>query len=412
MSSFTRAQQLREQRGRLLDEAQALLKREPFTKQIEARFDGVMVEVDRLAAQIREAELGDALGDVGRRDPKMDRIVRGLSSRPGLSEDSGEPEVRAFANFLKFGINGLDPDERAIMTKRLRHDPDIRMAQGTSPGSAGGYAVPDAAMAPLVEALKQIGGVLPNCTIVQSETGADLPIPTDNETAVEGEIISENTQHNEGDVVLAQVVLQSFLYSSKIVRVSIQLMDDTGFDFGAYVMKKLGERLGRITAKHWVTGDGSSKPRGIVTAATVGKTAASATAVTYDELVDHMHSVDPLYRQNGKWLMNDTTFGALRKLKDSQNRPLYGDLAAGSPDSLLGKPVVIDPNMPSLATGNKAILFGDLSAYYVRLVKEPRVLRLEERYADYLQLGFLAFIRADGDLVDGGGGAVKALQMA
>ena len=412
MSSFTRAQQLREQRGRLLDEAQALLKREPFTKQIEARFDGIMVEVDRLAAQIREAELGDALGDAGRRDPKMDRIVRGLSSRPGLSEDEGEPEVRAFSNFLKFGINGLDPDERAIMTKRLRHDPDIRMAQGTTSGGAGGYAVPDAAMAPLVEALKQIGGVLPNCTIVQSETGADLPIPTDNETAVEGEIISENTQHNEGDVVLSQVVLQSFLYSSKIVRVSIQLMDDAGFDFAAYVMKKLGERLGRITAKHWVTGDGSSKPRGIVTAATVGKTAASATAVTYDELVDHMHSVDPLYRQNGKWLMNDTTFGALRKLKDSQNRPLYGDLAAGTPDSLLGKPVVIDPNMPSLATGNKAILFGDLSAYYVRLVKEPRVLRLEERYADFAQLGFLAFIRADGDLVDGGGGAVKALQMA
>ncbi|CAI4032400.1 Phage major capsid protein [Nitrospira tepida] len=412
MSSFTRAQQLREQRGRLLDEAQALLKREPFTKQIEARFDGIMVEVDRLAAQIREAELGDALTDAGRRDPKMDRILRGLSSRPGLSEDEGEPEVRAFSNFLKFGINGLDPDERAIMTKRLRHDPDIRMAQGTSPGSAGGYAVPDAGMAPLVEALKQIGGVLPNCTIVQSQTGADLPIPTDNETAVEGEIISENTTHNEGDVVLSQVVLQSFLYSSKIVRVSIQLMDDAGFDFAAYVMKKLGERLGRITAKHWVTGDGSSKPRGIVTAATVGKTAASATAVTYDELVDHMHSVDPLYRQNGKWLMNDTTFGALRKLKDSQNRPLYGDLAAGTPDSLLGKPVVIDPNMPSMATGNKAILFGDLSAYYVRLVKEPRVLRLEERYADYLQLGFLAFIRADGDLVDGGGGAVKALQMA
>lgn len=412
MSSFTRAQQLREQRGRLLDEAQALLKREPFTKQIEARFDGIMVEVDRLAAQIREAELGDALADAGRRDPKMDRILRGLSSRPGLSEDEGEPEVRAFSNFLKFGINGLDPDERAIMTKRLRHDPDIRMAQGTSPGSAGGYAVPDAGMAPLVEALKQIGGVLPNCTIVQSQTGADLPIPTDNETAVEGEIISENTTHNEGDVVLSQVVLQSFLYSSKIVRVSIQLMDDAGFDFAAYVMKKLGERLGRITAKHWVTGDGSSKPRGIVTAATVGKTAASATAVTYDELVDHMHSVDPLYRQNGKWLMNDTTFGALRKLKDSQNRPLYGDLAAGIPDSLLGKPVVIDPNMPSMATGNKAILFGDLSAYYVRLVKEPRVLRLEERYADYLQLGFLAFIRADGDLVDGGGGAVKALQMA
>ena len=189
-------------------------------------------------------------------------------------------------------------------------------------------------------------------------------------------------------------------------------MDDAGFNFGQYVMRKLGERIGRITAKHWVTGDGASKPRGITVAASVGKTAASATAVTYDELVDLLHSVDPIYRVKGTWLMNDTTYAALRKLKDGQQRALYGDMAGGAPNMLLGHPISIDPNMPSMTTGQKAILFGDLSAYYVRLVKEPRVLRLEERYAEFLQLGFLAFLRADGDLVDGGGGAVKALQMA
>ncbi len=412
MSSFTQAQQLREQRGRLLDQARALLKTPHFGHAEEAKFDTMMSQADRLQAEIRRAELSEAQGELSGVDPKMRRILNGLSSRPGWPDQDGEPVVRAFDRFLRYGINGLDADERAIMTKRLRHDPDIRMAQGTGSGGAGGYAVPDEAMRPLVEALKQIGGVLPHATIIQSETGADLPIPTDNETAVEGEIITENTQHNEGDITLSQVVLQSFLYSSKIVRVSIQLMDDAGFDFGSYVMKKLGERLGRITAKHWVTGDGASKPRGIVTASSLGKAAASATAVTYDELVDLYHSVDPLYQQNARWLMSDASFGVIRKLKDSQNRPLYGDLAVGAPDSLLGKPVVIDPNMPPMTTGQKPIIFGDLSTYYVRLVKEPCVLRLEERYADYAQLGFLAFIRADGDLIDGGGGAVKHLLMA
>jgi HK97 family phage major capsid protein len=146
-----------------------------------------------------------------------------------------------------------------------------------------------------------------------------------------------------------------------------------------------------------------------VTAASVGKTAASATAVTYDELVDVLHNVDLIYRQNGTWLMSDTTFSAFRKLKDGQQRALHGDMANVTPTMVLGHKVSIDPNMPSMATGNKAILFGDLKSYYVRLVNGPRVLRLKERYATTRSW---AFWRADGDLGDGGGRAVKALQMA
>lgn len=398
--------QLRARRSALIDQARTLLNNSPqgISKSDELEFDRLMNQVDDLTRQLQFSEL----------TPEMQRIRNGLPGFGDQAASDAKPEIRAFHNYLKHGLAGLGTEDRELMNSRYHADVpgSIRAAQGTSSGGAGGYAVPDDAMRPLVEAMKMIGGVLPHCTIIPSQTGADLPIPTDNETAIEGEIINENTQHNEGDITLSQVVLQSFLYSSKIVRVSIQLMDDAGFDFGTYVMRKLGERIGRITAKHWISGDGASKPRGIVTAATVGKTATSQTAVTYDELVDLLHSVDPLYRQNGTWLMSDTTFASLRKLKDGQQRALYGDMANAAPNMLLGHPVSIDPNMPSMTTGQKAILFGDLKSYYVRLVREPRVLRLEERYADYLQLGFLAFLRADGDLIDGGGGAVKALQMA
>lgn len=403
-------QQLRAKRAGIIEQARTIINstdsRTGMVPDAERRFDNLMVEADALQREIQFSELS----------PQSQRIRAGLDliHNGQAREEHVQPEKRAFDNYLKVGISGLDPDDRAIMQRRFHADSPttIRASQGTGSGGAGGYAVPDAAMHPMVEAMKLIGGLLPFATIIPSETGADLPIPTDNETAVEGEIITENSQHNEGDIAISQVVLQSFMYSSKIVRVSIQLMDDAGFDFSSYVMRKLGERIGRITAKHWLVGDGSSKPRGIVTAASVGETAASATAVTYDELVDLLHSVDPIYRQNGTWLMSDTTFAALRKLKDGQQRALYGDMANASPNNLLGHKVSIDPNMPSMATGNKAILFGDLKTYYVRLVKGPRVLRLEERYADYAQLGFLGFLRADGDLVDGGGGAVKALQMA
>ncbi len=406
------ADQLRQRRASLIEQARAILnsgdRRAGLSRDAELRFDDLMAQADAIQDEMHHAQLLQP-------NAQSLRLRAGLAGmHNGRSVEEAHPEKTAFDNYLKFGLAGLNDDDRATMQRRYQADglPMIHGAQGVGSGGAGGFAVPDEAMAPLVEALKLVGGLLPFATILPSETGADLPIPTDNETAVEGEIVNENSQHNEGDVALAQVVLQSFLYSSKVVRTSIQLMDDAGFDFGAYVMRKLGERIGRITSKHWISGDGASKPRGIVTAASVGKTAASATAVTYDELVDLLHSVDPIYRQNGTWLVSDTTFAAFRKLKDGQSRPLYGDLANSAPNMLLGHRVSIDPNMPSLTTGQKAILFGDLKSYYVRLVKGPRVLRLEERYADFGQLGFLAFLRADGDLVDGGGGAVKALQMA
>ena len=398
----------REKRAQCIAQARSILSQYPKGTKIpdaeEAQFDRLLNEADLIEQEIR---ISGVTPEHARLVSMFDSASAG-SNRPQLVG----PEVRAFHKFLKHGIEALSQDERAVMLQPFDVSGGIQAAQSTGSGGSCGYAVPNDAMHPLIEAMKQIGGVLPYCSIISSDTGADLPIPTDNETAIEGEIVTENSQHNEGDVTLSQVVLQSFLYSSKIVRVSVQLMDDAGFNFGDYVMKKLGLRVGRITAKHWVVGSGASQPRGIVTASSVGKTAASATAVTYDELVDVMHSVDPIYRAKGTWLMSDTTYAALRKLKDGQNRALYGEMAGSAPDMLLGRPIAIDPNMPSMTAGQKSILFGDLSSYYVRIVKGPRVMRLQERYAEFAQLGFMAFLRADGDLVDGGGGAVKALQQA
>lgn len=400
---------LRDKRARLIARAQGLLprdKKQGMGERDSAQFDLLMAEIDELRDELALAE------------PKAShkRLIAGLDGSPDHSRlnDEQPSDLRAFHNFLKFGINGLSADDREIMTRQTRHeDPAmIKASQGVGTGSGGGFVVPNSAMQPLVEAMKLSGGLLAHATIVPSDSGSDMPIPTDNETSVQGEIITENSVHNEADITFSQVILQSFLYSSKIVRASIQLMDDAGFDFGGYVMKKLGERLGRITASHWVNGTGTAQPRGLVTAAGIGKTAAGTTTITYDELVDTMHSVDPMYRLNGQWLMNDVTFSFIRKLKDTQSRPLFGDLSVNAPTTLLGKPVVIDPNMPGMTTANKAVLFGDLRTYYVRIVRGPRVLRLEERFADFAQVGFLAFIRADGDLIDGSGGSVKALRMA
>jgi HK97 family phage major capsid protein len=176
--------------------------------------------------------------------------------------------------------------------------------------------------------------------------------------------------------------------------------------------------LGRITNKHFTTGTGSSQPNGVVTAATTGVTATNSTsqvtAVTYDSLVALQHSVDPAYRNlgNTSWMFNDTTLRVIRQIKDGQSRPIFvpgyeSGSPAGAPDRLLGAPIQINQSVASMAANAKSILFGDFSFYTIRDVMAVELLRFtDSAYAKKGQVGFLAWMRSGGNLVDVGG-AVK-----
>lgn len=327
----------------------------------------------------------------------------------------------AFDNYLRFGFGGLTRYDRDLMQARYVADPrmstelvalGIRASQSVGSGSGGGYSVPDEVMLPIVEALKAFGGMRAVSTVVPTRSGSDLPIPTDDDTSMVGEIINEHTEHSEGDVAFGQVVLQGFLYSSKIIKVSRQFLQDFNGNVAAYLGRKIGERIGRIQNTHFTVGDGSSKPRGVVPASTLGKTAAGFAAITYDELVDLMHSVDPAYQPNGRWMMNFTTLGMIQKLIDSNGQPLWGPMANEGPSTVLGRPYIINQDMPDVTTGSRSLLYGDLSSYHIRDAGNVIVLRLDERFAEKLQVGFIGFLRSDGDLVDAGTNPVKHLIQA
>jgi HK97 family phage major capsid protein len=180
-----------------------------------------------------------------------------------------------------------------------------------------------------------------------------------------------------------------------------------------FISRKFAERLGRIHNQHFTTGTGTAQPQGIVTGATSGVTAAGAAAITADELIDLQHSVDPAYRnERSRYMLSDTALKLLRKLKDSQNRYLFESSTTGDMPSLLaGKPYVINNDMAVPATGVKSVLYGDFEAgYVIRLVKAFDLIRLNERYADYGQVGFIGFDRADGIVQDAN--AYKALTQA
>lgn len=279
--------------------------------------------------------------------------------------------------------------------------------------AAGGYTVPDEMMRAIEVSMLTFGNVRGVSTVISTTTGADLPIPTTNDTGNVGAILAENTQASPQDLTFAQLVLQAYKYSSKLVLVSVELMQDSSVSLPAFLGERLGERIARITNQHFTTGTGSAQPNGIVTAAgNSGLTTASNTAITWTEMMTLKHSVDPAYRVGGAWMMDDAIVKILKTQLDSTNRPLWMDsLVPGAPMTYDGDPIVVNNDM---ATGSaaKAVIYGNFSKYIVREVAGVTLLRLDERYADYHQVGFLAFARYDGDLLDAGTDPVRYLTLA
>ena len=317
---------------------------------------------------------------------------------------------------------GFDPNQKVIklrMPMEIPHSMDEARtlqyrdefrAMGVATGPTGLYGVPNELMRPLEVALLTFGGMRQVATIIRTDTGATLPIPMTNDTTNVGEIVAENTTVSSQDLALTQLNMGAYKYSSKMVLVSVELMQDNAINLANFLGEALGTRIGRITNTHFTTGTGTGQPNGIVTAATAGKTSATSqqNSILVDDLIDLEHSVDPAYRSAAKFMMHDSTLKAIKKLKDTQGRPLFlPGIATGAPDTILGYPFQINQSMGVLGTTVKSILFGALDKYIVRDVRGIELLRLDERFAEFGQVAFLAFARFDGNLMNAGTNPVK-----
>lgn len=439
--------ELRDKKGNLANQAdQILVKAREEGRELSAEevvnFDNIHADIDKTQATISRVEKQDALGQPTGRSSEPERgesRSRGeqSTSRVKLAQFDGmrawmmpeekrTDEMREAARRCGFNMNGKEitislPGQalRANTPEAIREWREVneaRTAQGVGSGAIGGYTVADESMRALEVALLDFGGMRQVATVVRTGTGGDLPIPTMNDTSNVGAILGENTVASEQGVTFGQVVLQAFKYSSKYVLVSVELLQDSSINAAQVIGKALGERIGRITNTHFTTGDASSKPNGIVTASTLGVTGTTGqtTSVIYNDLVDLLHSVDPAYRTGARFMFADSTLKALKKIKipqysgDLTGMPLWQPgLAAGQPDTILGYSFTINQDMPAMAASAKSILFGDLSKYMIRDVRDLTLLRLDERFAEYGQVGFLAFYRGDGDLIDAGTHPVK-----
>lgn len=425
MPGLSRAAELRAKKANLWEQQKAILdtadqRGDGMTAEERQQWDRIDADIESLTGDIerieqheqRAADLAASQGTVaGRQDRRHED-----RARPESAEERERQYAEAFGQYLRFGMEGLAPEQRTLLQNRYQRHNDGEVRAQTVTTTAGGYLIPQGFSGQLEESMKAYGGVETACDVFDTETGNTLPWPTVDDTANTGRLLAINTQATTTDVTYGVVNFNAYKFSSDVVLVPEELMQDSAFDLNAHLAGVLGTRLGRVHNTYQTTGTGSSQPQGIETGASSGVTAASATVVTYDELLDLEHSVDPAYRNAAfgvGYMFNDGTFKKLRQMKDGEGRPLWQtDPRTGAPDTLNGYPYTINQDMDAMTTGNTPIIFGALRKFKVRRVKGFTLLRLVERYADYHQIGFLAFTRMDSRLLDAGTDPLKKLTMA
>jgi HK97 family phage major capsid protein len=376
------------------------------------KYDRAEAEFDTLGAQVERAERHE------KNEAEINTVDRTGIVPADVEDELGarvdEVYRAAFQSYVLNGMRELDADERNTLRAHFQGK-QPKNAQGVGTGSAGGYLVPEDFRKQIVEKMKAYGAVQEVAQVINTSTGATLPWPTNDDTGNVGALLAENTQASEQDLTLGIEDLGAYKYTSKIVRVSLEFLQDVDWlDAEGFLRRKFAERLARIHNQHFTTGTGTNQPLGIVTGATSGVTAAAVAAVTADELIDLQHSVDPAYRnERSRFMLSDTALKGVRKLKAAGTGEYLFQVStsADMPNLLAGSPYVINQDMAAPATGVKSVLYGDFEAgYVIRLVKAFELIRLDERYADYGQVGFIAFDRADGTVQDNG--AYKALTQA
>ena len=284
---------------------------------------------------------------------------------------------------------------------------EVRNALQIGVDSEGGYLCPETFVEQLVKGLTA-RNVIRSLAHNFKTTSAQSKIPV---VASRGTAswIEEEGPIPEGDDVFGQQYIGAHKVGT-LIKVSEELLNDSAFDLENYFVEEFARRIGNKEEAAFISGDGAGKPTGFLNDAEVGVTAASETTITADELIDLFYSLDAPYRTKAVWVVNDATMRVIRKLKDQNGQYLWQKaLHEGEHETLLGKPIFHSPFAPEIGAGAKAVAFGDFSYYWIGDRQGITFRRLNERYADTGQVGFLATKRTDGKLVLPE--AVKVLQM-
>ena len=384
--------ELREKRAKAWDAAKAFL-------DAKRGADGMLSEEDTAAYDKMEQDVMNLGKEIERleRQAAIDAELSKATSTPL----TGKPGAKMGKDETKTGRASDEYKGSFWNAMRVKVPaPSVLNALQEGTDSEGGYLVPDEFERTLVEALEEENVFRTLAHVIKTSSG-DRKIPV---VATKGSAswIDEEGVYQDSDDAFSQVSIGAYKLGT-MIKVSEELLADSVFDLEAYISKEFARRIGAREEESFFTGDGTGKPLGILAntgGAEVGVTAASATAITADEVIDLFYSLKAPYRKNAVWVLNDATVKQIRKLKDGNGQYLWQpSLVAGTPDTILGRPVKTSAFMPVAAASAKTIAFGDFKYYWIADRQGRTFKKLSELYAANGQVGFMGTQRVDGKLV-------------
>lgn len=340
-----------------------------------------------------EADLNSMTNEI-RRMERHDAIEAELS-KPVNTPITEKPQK---APGIDTKVGRASDAYREDFGRMLRKQALVHNVLSTTPGSDGGYLCPTEFERQIVDGLKEQNVMRTLCKVITTENDRKIPIAATHSVA---NWTAENAAYTESNPTFAQKEIDAYKLTD-LVKVSNELLEDNMFDLESYLAKEFAYAFGIAEEQAFCVGTGTGQPTGLFTAngGTVGVTAASATAVTTDEVISLIYALKAPYRKNAKFLMNDATVSALRKLKDGNGQYLWQpSLQAGEPDKLMGYDIYTSPYVPVLAASAYAMAFGDFQNYWIADRTGRTVQRLNELYSTNGQVGFVSTERVDGKII-------------
>ena len=377
--------ELRENRARAWEQAKAFLdahRTENGTLSAEdsATYDRMEADIVNLGKEIDRMERGAAL------EAELARPVGApLTNRPGFGTDA--KTGRASDEYKKAMLTALRSNFRQISNVLM---------EGTD--ASGGYLVPDEYDARLIEKLDEENVIRKLGTVIQTSGERKINVASSKPAA---SWIEENGQLQFSDASFDQKILDAYKLSVA-VKVSEELLADNAYDLENFLINAFGRAIANAEEEAFLTGDGSSKPTGLLHATAGGEIGivTAGNSITTDEILDLIYKLKRPYRRNASFITADSTLAAIRKLKDGTGQYLWQPaLTAGEPDRLLGYPVFTSAYVPTIAVGQPVVAFGDMSYYIIGDRGTRTFAALHELYAGVGQVAFVAKERVDGKLV-------------
>lgn len=382
--------ELREKRAKAWETAKAFLDAKR-TK------DGLLSAEDTAAYEKME----DDVVNLGREIERLERqaVIDAELSRPTASPITNQPGFNANGETKKGRASEAYKDA-FWKVMRNKNSFDVHNALQVGTDSEGGYLVPDEFERTLVEALIEENIFRGLAKVITTSSGdRKIPVVASKGTA---SWIDEEGLIPESDDAFGQVSIGAYKLAT-MIKVSEELLNDSVFNLESYIAREFARRIGSKEEEAFFIGNGTGKPTGIFNAtggAELGVTAASATAITFDELMDLFYSLKSPYRKNATFVTNDATVKMIRKLKDGNGQYLWNpSVQAGQPDTILNRPVKTSSFVPNVEAGAKTVAFGDFGYYWIADRQGRSFQRLNELFAATGQVGFRATQRVDGKLI-------------